>query len=91
MIMELYCQWWWCFYIATTVSGNTPTLTAKITHSADNVTYADLITFTALTSAGAEVKEIASGTTINRYLKVVYTVSGTTPSLSVIVGLGRNN
>ena len=79
------------FIVATTVSGSTPSLTAKITHSADNVTYADLVTFTALTSAGAEVKEIASGTTINRYLKVVYTVSGTTPSFSVIVGLGRNN
>ena len=79
------------FIVATTVSGSTPSLTAKITHSADDVTYADLVTFTALTSAGAEVKEIASGTTINRYLKVVYTVSGTTPSFSVIVGLGRNN
>ena len=80
------------FIVATTVSGtSTPTLTAKITHSADNVTYADLLTFTALTSAGAEVKEIASGTTINRYLKVVYTVSGTNPSFAVIVGLGRNN
>ncbi len=80
------------FIIATSVSGtSTPTLTAKITHSADNSTYADLVTFTALTSAGAEVKEIASGTTVNRYLKVVYTVSGTNPSFNVIVGFGRNN
>jgi hypothetical protein len=80
------------FIIATSVSGtSTPTLTAKITHSADNSTYADLVTFTALTSAGAEVKEVASGTTVNRYLKVVYTVSGTSPSFNVIVGFGRNN
>jgi hypothetical protein len=80
------------FIIATSVSGtSTPTLTAKITHSADDSTYADLVTFTALTSAGAEVKEVASGTTVNRYLKVVYTVSGTTPSFNVIVGFGRNN
>jgi len=80
------------FIIATSVSGtSTPTLTAKITHSADNSTYADLVTFTALTSAGAEVKEVESGTTVNRYLKVVYTVSGTTPSFNVIVGFGRNN
>ena len=80
------------FIIATSVSGtSTPTLTAKITHSADNSTYADLVTFTALTSAGAEVKEVASGTTVNRYLKVVYTVSGTNPSFNVIVGFGRNN
>ncbi len=80
------------FIIATSVSGtSTPTLTAKITHSADNSTYADLVSFTALTSAGAEVKEVASGTTVNRYLKVVYTVSGTNPSFNVIVGFGRNN
>ena len=80
------------FIIATSVSGtSTPTLTAKITHSADDSTYADLVTFTALTSAGAEVKEVASGTTVNRYLKVVYTVSGTNPSFNVIVGFGRNN
>lgn len=80
------------FIIASSVSGtSTPTLTAKITHSADNSTYADLVSFTALTSAGAEVKEVASGTTVNRYLKVVYTVSGTNPSFNVIVGFGRNN
>ena len=80
------------FIIATSVSGtSTPTLTAKITHSADNSTYVDLVSFTALTSAGAEVKEVASGSTVNRYLKVVYTVSGTNPSFNVIVGFGRNN
>jgi|9_EtaG_2_1085328.scaffolds.fasta_scaffold06997_5 hypothetical protein len=80
------------FIVATSVSGtSTPTLTAKITHSADNVSYADLVTFTALTSAGAEVKEVALGTTVNRYLKVVYTVSGTNPSFNVIVGFGRKN
>lgn len=79
------------FIIATTVSGTTPNLTAKITHSADNVTYADLVTFTALTSAGVEVKEVAKGTTVNRYLKVTYTVTGTNPSFAVIVGFGRNN
>jgi len=79
------------FIIATSVSGTTPSLSAKIQHSADDVTYADLVTFTALTSAGAEVKEVASSTTVNRYLKVVYTVSGTTPSFDVIVGFGRNN
>jgi len=38
------------FIVATSVSGtSTPTLTAKITHSADNVSYADLVSFTALT------------------------------------------
>ena len=57
------------FIIASSVSGSSPTLDAKITHSADNSTYADLVTFTQLTSAGAEVKSVAKGTTVNRYLK----------------------
>ena len=78
------------FIIASTVSGSSPTLDAKITHSADNTTYADLVTFTRLTSAGAEVKAVAKGTTVNRYLKAVFTIGGSTPSFSVIVGFGRN-
>lgn len=78
------------FIIASSVSGTSPTLDAKITHSADDVTYADLVTFTQLTSAGAEVKSVAKGTTVNRYLKAEFTVGGTTPSFSVIIGFGRN-
>ena len=34
------------FIIVTSASGSSPTLDAKITHSADNSTYADLVTFT---------------------------------------------
>jgi hypothetical protein len=79
------------FILATAVSGSTPNLTAKIQHSADNVTYVDLVTFTSLTSAGAEFKQVAKGTTVNRYLKVNYTVTGSTPSFAVIIGFGRNN
>lgn len=80
------------FILVTSASGTTPTLDAKITHSADDVTYADLVTFTQFTtSAGAEFKSIAKGTTINRYLKVEITIAGTSPDYDVIIGLGRNN
>lgn len=79
------------FLIVQTASGTTPTIDAKITHSADNSTYADLVTFTQATSTTAEVKTVSAGTTVNRYLKVQYTVGGTTPSFAVIVGFGRNN
>jgi hypothetical protein len=79
------------FIIVTSASGTNPTLDAKITHSADNSTYADLVTFTQATSTTSEVKVVAKGTTVNRYLKVAYTVSGTNPSFSVIIGFGRNN
>ena len=79
------------FIIVTSASGTSPTLDAKITHSADNSTYADLVTFTQATSATSEVKAVAKGTTVNRYLKVEYTVGGSTPSFAVIIGFGRNN
>lgn len=79
------------FIIVSSASGTAPTLDAKITHSADNTTYADLVTFTQATGQTSEVKEVAEGTTVNRYLKVEYTVGGTSPSFSVIVGFGRNN
>ena len=79
------------FLLVTSASGTTPTLDAKITHSADDVTYADLVTFTQATSTTSEVKVVASGTTVNRYLKVEYTVGGTTPSFDVVVGFSRVN
>lgn len=79
------------FLLVTSKSGTSPTLDVKITHSADNVTYADLVTFTQATTSTSEVKRIAEGTTINRYLKVAYTLGGSTPSFDVVVGFGRIN
>ncbi len=61
------------FAIATAVSGtSTPTATIKIQHSADDTTYVDLVTFTNFTAVGSQMETIASGTTINRYLRVNY-------------------
>lgn len=80
------------FVIVTSVSGTSPTGDIKIQHSADNVTYADLITFTQVTGATSEVKFIAEGTTINRYIRVHNTIGGSsTPTINAIVGIGRNN
>jgi hypothetical protein len=79
------------FLLVSSASGTTPTLDAKITHSADDVTYADLVTFSQATSTTSEVKVVASGTTVNRYLKVEYTVGGTSPSFDVVVGFSRVN
>lgn len=79
------------FLIVSAASGTTPTLDAKITHSADDITYVDLVTFTQATSTTAEVKVVAKDTTINRYLKAELTISGTTPSFTAIIGFGRNN
>lgn len=71
----------------TAKSGTTPSITGKIQHSADNSTWADLITFTALTATGAQRVEVTG--TVNRYLRFIRTISGTSPSFDVTAGFAR--
>jgi hypothetical protein len=71
-----------------TVSGTaSPTLTVTVEHATTNFgSPATVDTFTAATAVGAENK---SGTTsLNRYLRVKWTISGTNPSFIFAVGLG---
>jgi hypothetical protein len=49
----------------------------KIQHSTDNSVWADLITFTSVTALAAERKFLATGTTVNRYVRAVTDVTGT--------------
>lgn len=70
------------------VSGtSTPTITVKIQHSVDGNTYADLVTFAAATGKGSQYLSVSG--TVNRYLQVIYTVSGTTPSFDIHVAAHR--
>lgn len=74
----------------TAISGTSATIDAKIRHSADDVTYADLITFAQIAvaaSRGAEAKT-ASGT-VNRHLAASWTIAGTSPSVTFFVGVKR--
>jgi hypothetical protein len=70
------------------ISGTTPSITVSIEHSADNSTYAALGTFTAVTS-GTSAQVITTAGTVNRYVRAVFTVSGTTPSATIAVAAGR--
>jgi len=72
------------------VSGTTPSATIVLQHSADNVTYTDLATFPAKTAVDGEYKEVAAGTTVNRYLRARWTISGTTPSFNFNLGFKRS-
>jgi hypothetical protein len=49
----------------------------KIQHSTDNSTWADLVAFTNVTALTQERVKVATGTTVNRYLRVVTDVTGT--------------
>lgn len=72
----------------TAASGTTPSLTVKVQHSADNSTWADLATFTAATAVTAEQK-VSTSATVNRYTRVLYTISGTGPSFTFTVAFSR--
>lgn len=72
----------------TAISGtSTPTLTAVVQHSTNNSTWTTLGSFTAATAVGSQV--ITGTGTVNRYVRVAWTVSGTTPSFTAQVSLGR--
>ncbi len=59
----------------------------KLQHSADNITYADLITFANVTAANTSERATVTGT-VNRYLCFVGDVTGS-GSITPFVGLSR--
>lgn len=74
----------------TAISGTTPSLIVKIQHSVDNVTYADLITFTTVTTTvGSEFKATAAGVTVNRWTRAASTIAGTSPNYTYGVSFAR--
>lgn len=60
------------------------TLTVKVQDSPDNSTWTDLITFTLNGSAIGAERATVSGT-VDRYVRVSYTISGTLPSFDFAV------
>jgi len=71
---------------ALTLGGYT-SVDVLVEHSANNSTWATLVAFTVATAAGVERKAVASGGTINRYLRVscAYTGAGTGQSVTALV------
>jgi hypothetical protein len=74
----------------TAISGTGATLDAVIRHSADDVTYANLISFAQVVLADArkaERKTVAG--TVNRHTAASWTIAGTSPSVTFMVGVKR--
>lgn len=62
---------------------------AKLRHSSDHITFADLVTFTSTTAITSERKSFAG--TINRYLSCSWAwTGGTSPSATFAVGAVKN-
>ncbi|MBT9176901.1 MAG: hypothetical protein DDT20_01226 [Firmicutes bacterium] len=72
----------------TTVSGVAPSLTARIQHSIDAVTWVDLITFAAVTSSNSAQRLVVAGT-VNRHVRAQWTIAGTGPSFTFFAAFGR--
>ena len=67
------------------------TVVAKVQHSADNSTWADLVTFATI-GIGAETSErvvVASGTTVNRYLRALVTPGAGTGTITFAIAFSR--
>lgn len=75
---------------ALTLGGYT-NVVVKVQHSADNVVFADLITFTAVTAAPTAERKTVAGT-VNRYLAAswAFTGAGAGQSVTFLTGFKRN-
>ena len=78
-------------FLSVPVNTRDGNITVKIQHSADDSTFADLVTFTVVSSTTitSEKIEVAADTTVNRYLRVNYTVAGSTGSATPVVAFTR--
>lgn len=71
----------------TELGGTTPTADIVVQHSADGVTFVDLVTFDQATTAGAQ-RKVVSGT-VERYVRASWALGGTAPSATFTVALAR--
>jgi hypothetical protein len=71
---------------ANTRNGN---VTVKIQASADNTTFTDLITFAVVSSATKTSERVEVTGTVARYLRVNYTVAGSTGTATPTVAFSR--
>ena len=66
------------------------TLDVAVQHSADNVTFVDLIAFAQVASATPQAQRVAVTGTVNRYVRARHVLAGTTPSASYSLAFHRN-
>lgn len=75
--------------IHVTANTRNGSSTIKIQHSADNSTWVDLITFTAVGSTTTTSERISVTGTVNRYLRVNHTIAGSTGAITYHASFAR--
>ena len=78
-------------HLHVTANARTATTVIAVQHSADNSTWADLAVFgtVALSGLDSERYEVASGTTVNRYLRTRTTIATGTGAITRSVAFSR--
>jgi hypothetical protein len=71
---------------SNTHDGNT---TIKVQHSSDNLTFADLVTFTVVSASATTGESITSTGTVNQYLRSQHTLAGASGSVTYHVSAAR--
>ncbi len=71
---------------ANTRDGST---TITVQHSSDDVTYADLVTFTSVSASATGGESITSTGTVNQYLRTLSTLAGASGSVTYQVSAAR--
>jgi hypothetical protein len=74
-----------------TANDRDDSTTIKIQHSADNSTWADLATFSVVSTSSTTYEQVivASGSTVNRYLRASHTLAGSSGSITYQASFAR--
>jgi hypothetical protein len=75
--------------VHVTVNTRSAATTLKVQHSADNSTWADLATFTSVTSTQVTSERVAVSGTVNRYLRATHTIASGTGALTYQASFAR--
>jgi hypothetical protein len=78
-------------YLHVTTNSRSATTVAKIQHSADNSTWADLATFTTIAIGTLTSESISGSGTVNRYVRAVVTPAAGTGSITLSISFARRS
>lgn len=76
-------------YLHVTANTRDGASTFKVQHSADDLTYADLITFTSVGSTTTTSERVAVTGTVNRYVRASHAPGGSTGSVTYTMAFAR--
>jgi hypothetical protein len=77
------------FNLHLTANNRDGSATIKVQHSSDNSTYADLVTFTAVSASVTGGESITSTGTVNQYLRTLSNLAGASGSVTYNVSAAR--